>query len=269
MTMNETIALLEGENKRVLPEYYFGQKPIYTKENRELFDLITLNCLAANLPSASYYPTEDVLVLVRKMFKEGASRYPCAGINIDRFCTDMLVGKLDRHGVYQYLMGPFRTRQEKIDSRDMSYTLLLILLIPTPPLEPLLYRSTMLSLYALQYAITNTNGAKSDLDANKLKIWWHLKDLITRCNKKNNMQGEMWMWGMVEVLKQYAIIYLSALLDRYSEYPTLKLINNQAFNTALSAHREVVKTQSNPTSMKGMFKREKTRPNKKPNRNKV
>lgn len=269
MTMNETIALLEGENKRVLPEYYFGQKPIYTKENRELFDLIALNCLATNLPTASYYPTQDVLVLVRKMFKEGASRYPCAGINIDRFCTDMLVGKLDRHGVYQYLMGPFRTQQDKINSRDISYTLLLILLIPTPPVEPLLYRSTMLSLYALQYAITNSNGARSDLDANKLKIWWHLKDLIIRCNKKNKIQGEEWLWSMVEVLKQYAIIYLSALLDRYSEYPTLKLINNQAFTSSLSAHREVVKTQSKSTLMKGMFSREKTRPIKKSDSNQV
>lgn len=250
--MNDIIKSLEDENKRILPDYYLGYKPIYTRENRELFDLLALNCLAANISTIHYYPKEDVTGLIKKMFKEGALRYPCAGINIDRFCDDMLIGKLDEHGVYQYLMAPFRVAPHQIDGRAVSYTILLMSLLPTPIVPPALYKSNMLSMYGLHYTINKAQGAQEDLDTNKLTICWHLRDLITRCTKKNILRNEEWFWWMLDAVKQYALLYISTLLNRYSEYPQLKPISDRVFTTTLSAHREIVTTRSLNPLMKGI-----------------
>ncbi len=251
--LSSIIAKLVGENLVVLPSYYLEESPVYPEPSRKLFDLLALNCLAANLSQwfeVEYTLTEDVIDLIKSMFKHSIADgiidtklQPITDLSAPDFTDQLLFGELPRSGVYSFLNKITQLEDNFLNVRALSYALPIFTLVSTPIVPTTAVRSNMLKM--MEFGFWSSPFANSNTDIHeklsRMELIY-LKKIINHCLRDVKYTEEQWIWLVMHTMKRQILIYLSALLCRSCMYPDLAPIA-ESIRVSLQAdlREEVIK----------------------------
>lgn len=249
---NSLITQLDSLNRRVIAPHAAEKLPVYSTEDRKIFDLLAINCLSLQLgPIAD--PLSDVLKdYIAESFDSGMDISLDAKMYSYVYAKDLLQGKISPAKTYQFLNIPFRTEPLFRKWRAVAHMLLTMSVLDIPKAEFDSGLQMTLSTYAIAYSCIRNNDGTSDLDANSIPVVDHLRRTIEFCCARRDLPSEEWLRYTLSAVKEYSIVYLATLLSRNNHYPEMRRIPDKVLTDRLAYYCWTCqpKTSSNPQTTK-------------------